>query len=110
MPKNEALILMHGVDSFGSWYQPVKHVLQSHFECLPYSYTDYVFRINHIGKLRVALEPLWLTIVSVLLLGVTIGALKEIGLPWILICVIGVILIAITFVAILRIGGIWWKF
>jgi len=71
----ESVVLVHGVDSTGPWYQDALEALSPHFDCIPISYDQYA----RWGKLKVAFDP-WLLIVGLVLLAtsITLGAARRV--------------------------------
>jgi pimeloyl-ACP methyl ester carboxylesterase len=110
MPKKESLILIHGVDSAGPWYKPVQRIMDVHFNCVQYSHSEYLFGINHVGKLKLALEPLGLSVFAVSILLSIFWAMWVFGLPVVSIVVLGGALLLVTSRLILTSGGLWRRF
>lgn len=59
MQRKASLLLVHGVDSSGDWFDTVNRTLGVHFKILPLYYTEYRFPVWHVGKLKVATGPIW---------------------------------------------------
>ena len=61
----DIVILVHGVDSTGVWYEAAKAALSPHFDCKLIRYIEY----ERWGKLKVALDPI------LAILGIAVGSL-----------------------------------